>query len=150
MARVTSGYSGGRSANPSYNQVCSGVTGHAEVVRVEFDKTKTSYEQILLAFFRMHDPTTVDQQGPDRGSQYRSVVFYADEQQKAVAEAMVQALTEAKVFPRPIVTAIEPLGAFYAAEEEHMDYYSRNSDRRYCRAVIAPKLQAFRAKYASS
>jgi peptide-methionine (S)-S-oxide reductase len=135
---VVSGYSGGHVRNPSYKEVCTGETGHAEVVKIEFDPTKISLEDILVFFWEAHDPTTLNRQGADVGTQYRSVIFYANEAQKAVAE---KSRTEAqKDFSSPIVTVIEPLGDFWTAEDYHQDYFAQNPEQGYCRLVIGPKI----------
>ncbi len=136
---VTSGYAGGTTANPTYEEVCSGRTGHAEVVQVVFDPTAISYRDIIDFFWEAHNPTTRNRQGADVGSQYRSIILYANPEQKSIAEA---SLREAqKRFDQPIVTEIVPLAAFYQAEKYHQDYYNRNASSPYCRAVITPKLQ---------
>jgi len=139
VVAVVSGYAGGHTVNPSYRQVCSGDTGHAEVVRVEFDPAKITYEKLLEQFWRIHDPTTLNAQGPDEGTQYRSIILYADEAQQAAAVRSLQAAQE-KIRGR-IVTEIVPLEKFYAAEDYHQDYFRKNPDQAYCRAVIAPKLR---------
>lgn len=141
--KVTSGYSGGHVANPTYEQVCGKETGHAEVLQVEFDPTVISVDEILEIFWQTHDPTTLNRQGNDEGPQYRSVIFYHNENQKARAEYFKQKLDEAKAFPAPIVTAIEPFKNFYAAENYHQDYYNRNGNQPYCYFVIRPKLEKF-------
>jgi len=138
---VVSGYTGGRTRDPKYRQVCSGRTGHAEVVRIEFDPGIVSYEQLLDLFWQMHDPTTPNRQGADIGTQYRSVVFYHNEEQRAAAKAAVAALEQSGVFPRPIVTEISPATEFYPAEDYHQDYFRNNAGAPYCRFVIRPKLK---------
>ncbi len=144
---VVSGYAGGEMEDPDYESVCGGDTGHAEVVQLTFDPDAVSYREILEVFFTVHDPTTLDQQGSDVGSQYRSVIFtHSPEQQKA-AEAIIAELTKDDVFPDPIVTQVEPLTKFYAGEEYHQDYYRSNPGQGYCRAVIAPKLAKFRKNW---
>jgi peptide-methionine (S)-S-oxide reductase len=136
---VVSGYAGGTRPNPSYEEVCAGTTGHAEVVQVEFDPEVISYAKILELFWKFHDPTTLNRQGADVGSQYRSLILYSDESQRRTAEdSRKQA---AGLFPRPIVTEIRPLQAFYRAEEHHQDYYANNPYAGYCSFVIRPKLQ---------
>jgi|ERR1700730_9730234 peptide-methionine (S)-S-oxide reductase len=138
---VLSGYAGGSRKNPTYEEVCTGATGHAEVVQVEFDPAKVSLDNLLKKFFRAHDPTTLNRQGPDEGTQYRSIILYKDDQQKAVAE---KAKAEAqKDWPDPIVTEIVPLSAFYKAEEYHQDYFAKNPTQGYCRLVVAPKVKKF-------
>src|SRR2546428_1586346 len=133
VQKVVSGYIGGRHPNPSYDAVCTGVTGHAEAVRVTFDSQVLSYRDLLELYFAFHDPTTMNRQGADAGTQYRSAIFYHDARQKAEAEAVVRELTEAGVFDAPIVTEIAPLGAFYKAEQYHQGYYRQNTDQPYCR-----------------
>lgn len=139
---VVSGYAGGSKLNPTYEDICTGATGHAEVIQVEFDASKVSYEKLLEAFWKAHDPTTLNRQGADEGTQYRSVIFFHDEAQKKAAEASKTA-AQAK-FPRPIVTEISPLPKFYPAEEYHQDYFRRNPDKGYCRIVIKPKLDKYK------
>ena len=147
VEKAEPGYSGGSVPNPSYEQVCTDRTGHAEVVQVTYDPGRISYRELLEVFFSTHDPTTRDRQGADVGSQYRSAVFYHAPAQKAEAEAIVRELTDEKVFRAPIVTQVVPFEAFYPAEEYHKDYYRRNPGQGYCQAVIAPKLAKFRAHY---
>ena len=146
---VESGYAGGGTANPTYRQVCTGSTGHAEVIQIAFDPAKLTYREVLEIFFAFHDPTTMNQQGADVGTQYRSAIFFYDARQKAEAESVVRELTGGRVFDVPIVTEIAPLGAFYKAEQYHQGYYRQNPDQPYCRAVVAPKVAKLRAKYAS-
>lgn len=136
---VVSGYAGGSAANPTYEQVCTGTTGHAEVVQIAFDPKVIGFEKILEIFWKAHDPTTLNRQGADVGTQYRSIVFYNDEAQKAAAEKSIRAA--GKLYDRPIVTQLEPLQAFYPAEEYHQDYYRNNPYTGYCGFVIRPKLQ---------
>ncbi|MBI3859215.1 MAG: peptide-methionine (S)-S-oxide reductase MsrA [Thaumarchaeota archaeon] len=147
VAKVEPGYSGGSVPNPTYEQVCTDETGHAEVAQITFDPATISYRELLEVFFSTHDPTTPNRQGADVGSQYRSVIFYHDEEQKKEAESMVRELTSEKVFRNPIVTQVVPLVGFYPAEDYHRDYYRRNSSQPYCQAVIAPKLTKFRAHF---
>ena len=147
VTKVTSGYSGGHVPNPSYQAVCTGTTGHAEVVQVTFDPDVIAFRDLLGVFFTLHDPTTLDRQGGDVGTQYRSAIFYHDEEQRHTAEEVVRELEAEHVFDEPIVTKIEPLEAFYPAEEYHREYYRRNSNQPYCRAVIAPKVAKLRSKY---
>lgn len=144
---VASGYSGGKSANPTYREVCSGLTGHAEVVQVKFDPEVISYETLVKVFFTTHDPTTLNRQGADVGTQYRSVIFYHNEEQKAIAERLKQEFAPT-LWDDPIVTEISPFTAFYEAEEYHQDYYSNNPNQGYCRIVINPKVEKFRKQYA--
>ncbi len=136
---VTSGFAGGHTTNPTYEQVCTGDTGHAEVTQIEFDPVKISYEKLLDVFWQAHDPTTLNRQGADEGTQYRSVILYHDEAQKAAAEKSKAAAQ--KQFKHPIVTEIVPFTKFYPAEKYHQDYYDNNRDAGYCRVVIAPKLE---------
>ncbi len=147
VASVVSGYSGGRAANPTYEQVCSGGTGHAEVVQVTFDPAVISYRDLLDVFFTIHDPTTLNQQGADVGTQYRSAIYYHSPAQKAEAERVIADLAAAGVWGAPIVTEVAPLAAFYPAESYHRDYYNSNPNQPYCRAVIAPKVVKARAKF---
>jgi peptide-methionine (S)-S-oxide reductase len=138
---VVSGYAGGTTPNPTYEQVCSETTGHAEVIKVEFDPTKVSYADLLRKFFQAHDPTTLNRQGPDVGTSYRSIILYRDENQESIAK---KAKAEAqKEWPDPIVTEIVPLKAFYKAEDYHQDYFAKNPTQGYCRLVIAPKVRKF-------
>jgi len=149
VAKVESGYTGGQVANPSYDAVCSGTTGHAEVVRVTFDPALISYREILEVFFAIHDPTTLNRQGNDRGTQYRSAIFTSAPQQRTTAEQMIAELDSAKVWDAPIVTEVVPAGVFYPAEDYHQDYYSNNPQQPYCRAVVAPKVAKAREKFAA-
>ncbi len=144
---VQSGYSGGHIKNPAYREVCSGRTGHVEVVRVVYDESLVSYDELLEIFWNVHDPTTLNRQGNDVGEQYRSVIFYHDENQRKSAEYFKHKLTENKVWEKPIVTAIEPLINFYSAEEEHDNYFERNPEQPYCAAVVRPKVEKFRAVF---
>jgi len=141
---VESGYSGGNVPNPSYDQICTGTTGHAEVCRVRFNPAKIAYEDLLEVFWKTHDPTTLNQQGGDFGTQYRSVIFYHNEQQKALAEKYKTELDASGAFQDTIVTEITPAAEFYKAEQYHQDYYRSNPQQRYCRVVIGPKLEKFR------
>lgn len=147
VTKVVSGYAGGHVPNPSYEAVCTGTTGHAEVVQVAFDPNELSYRDLLGVFFTLHDPTTLDRQGGDVGTQYRSAIFYHDDEQRRAAEEVVRELEAEHVFDEPIVTKLEPLQAFYPAEEYHREYYRRNPTQGYCRAVIAPKVAKLRSKY---
>ena len=147
VERVESGYAGGRVPNPSYEAVCTGSTGHAEVVQVTFDPQAISFSDLLHVFFTIHDPTTLNQQGGDVGTQYRSAVFYHSPAQKAEVERVIAELIAAQVWDDPIVTEIKPLDKFHPAEEYHRDYYHRNPDQGYCRAVIAPKVAKVRKLY---
>ena len=145
---VESGYSNGHTRNPSYQQVCGGDTGHNEVVRVEFDNQRISLRELLEIFFTIHDPTTLNRQGADVGTQYRSVIFTHDDAQKKTAEEVKAALDAAKAFDRPIVTEITPYKAFYPAEDYHQGYYDANPRAGYCRVVIAPKLEKLEKVFA--
>jgi len=147
ISGVVSGYAGGSVENPGYQQVCSGTTGHAEVVQLAFDPQVISYTEILEVFFALHDPTTLNRQGADVGTQYRSVVFYHDELQKKAAEAVVSSLEAGTLFTDPVVTQLEPLDAFFPAEEYHQDYYEHNPDQPYCQVVIHPKLAKLRKNF---
>jgi peptide-methionine (S)-S-oxide reductase len=140
---VVSGYSGGTAANPSYEQVCTGATGHAEVCQIEYDPHLISYEELLEVFFNTHDPTTLNRQGNDVGTQYRSVIFYHDEEQRKTAEKVRNELEAKKVFKQPIVTEITAFKHFYPAEDYHQNYFRNNPNQGYCRYVIAPKLAKF-------
>jgi len=147
VTRVVSGYTGGTVPNPSYQAVCTGTTGHAEVTQVTFDPTVISYRDLLDVFFTIHDPTTLNRQGNDEGTQYRSAIFYDSPAQKTEAERTIKELEAEKVWDDPIVTEVVPLEKFYAAENYHQDYYARNANQPYCRAVIAPKVAKLRSKY---
>jgi len=147
VRRVEPGYSGGHVERPTYEQVCTGLTGHAEVVQVSFDPHEISYRELLEVFFAVHDPTTKDRQGPDVGPQYRSVIFYHDEEQRRTAEEVISELEARGIWDGPIVTEVAPFTAFYPAEEYHRDYFRRNPDQPYCRVVIAPKVAKFRKEF---
>ncbi len=144
---VESGYSGGSLPNPTYDDVSTGTTGHAEVVQLTFDPEVISYREILEIFFTTHDPTTLNRQGSDAGTQYRSVIFYHNEEQKATAEALTEQLTKEKVWNAPIVTQIQPFKAFYKAENYHKDYYEKHRSQPYCQIVIAPKIEKLRKSF---
>ncbi|HET7585659.1 MAG TPA: peptide-methionine (S)-S-oxide reductase MsrA [Gemmatimonadaceae bacterium] len=144
VEKVVSGYAGGTVANPSYRDVCSGRTGHAEVVQITFDPDVISYRDLLDVFFTIHDPTTLNRQGADVGTQYRSAIFYHSPEQERTARDVIAGLEAAHLWDRPIVTQIEPAGAFYAAEEDHQDYYALNPSQGYCQIVIAPKVAKVR------
>lgn len=146
---VESGYMGGHVPNPDYRAVCTGRSGHVEVVQVTFDPTAISYRDILEIFFAIHDPTSLDRQGNDSGPQYRSVIFYHDEVQHAVAEEMVRELNDGDAFPRPIVTELRPAGPFYMAEDYHQEYFRNNPEQPYCAFVVSPKVKKFREKFAA-
>jgi len=146
---VTSGYSGGKTNNPTYEDVCSGTTGHAEVCQIIYDKNKISFTELLEIFFSTHDPTTLNRQGNDIGTQYRSVIFYHTEEQKKEAEKYKKQLNDAGVFDKPIVTEIAPYSKFYAAEDYHQNYYNQNKGKPYCTFVINPKLEKFQKLFPS-
>lgn len=148
VQKVVSGYTGGHVVNPTYEQICTATTGHAEVVQVTFDPKIISYDDLLDAFWHSHDPTTPNRQGNDQGPQYRSVVFYHDDEQRKQAEEMKKKLDAADAFGAPIVTQIAPLGEFYAAEKYHQNYFNDNPNQPYCAFVIRPKVDKVRAKYA--
>lgn len=143
VTSVVSGFSGGTVVNPSYEQVCTGRTGAAEVVQITFDKTVTNLNEVFKVFFTVHDPTTLNRQGADEGTQYRSVIFYKNEAQKKAAQEIISELNKAKVYKNPIVTAVEPYKAFYKAEDYHQDYYANNKNKSYCQMVIQPKIEKF-------
>lgn len=145
---VQSGYAGGKTENPTYKEVCSGLTGHAEVVEVIFDPAVISYAQLLRIFFTLHDPTTLNRQGNDRGTQYRSVIFWTSEEQRETAEAVRQEIEQSGLWNAPLVTQIEPLTTFWPAEAEHDDYFRRNPDNGYCQVVVAPKVVKMRKIFA--
>ncbi|MGH7469099.1 MAG: peptide-methionine (S)-S-oxide reductase MsrA [Longimicrobiales bacterium] len=144
---VVSGYMGGQRANPTYEQVCSGATGHAEVVQVTYDPAQVSFREILEIFFAIHDPTTINRQGADVGSQYRSAIFYHSDEQRQVAEDLIREWNQAGHWDRPIVTEVIELAPFYAAESYHQEYFQRNPNAGYCQVVIAPKVAKFRSKF---
>jgi peptide-methionine (S)-S-oxide reductase len=146
VEKVESGYSGGSTANPSYEQVCSGRTGHAEVVQVTFDPGTITYRDLLDVFFSIHDPTTLNRQGGDVGTQYRSAIFYHSPEQRTTAEQTIRELGDQELWDAPIVTEVVPFTTFYPAESYHQDYFNRNPYQPYCAAVIAPKVSKFRAK----
>ena len=146
---VESGYSGGQLPNPTYEDICGGDTGHAEVIRVSFDPAVVTYRDILDIFFEIHDPTTLNAQGNDVGTQYRSVLYSHTPEQKAAAEAVIRALTAAKTFSRPIVTEIAPAPQFYVAEPYHQEYFERNPRQPYCQYVVSPKVAKFRKQFAA-
>ncbi len=146
---IVSGYMGGARQNPTYEQVCTGATGHVEIVRVQFDPAKVTYRELLEMFFTAHDPTTLNRQGNDVGTQYRSVVFYADEEQRKTAEEVIAEFTREKVYADPIITALEPAKPFYPAEDYHQNYYANNPYQPYCMFAVAPKVKKIREKFAS-
>jgi peptide-methionine (S)-S-oxide reductase len=144
---VESGYAGGDVPNPTYRQVCSGTTGHAEVVQVTFDPGVVSFREILEIFFAIHDPTTLNRQGADVGTQYRSAIFYHSPEQKEIAEKLISELNAEGIWDAPIVTEVVPLDKFYVAEDYHQEYFAQNPSQPYCRAVVAPKVAKFRQKF---
>ncbi len=143
VSKVVSGYMGGHKAHPTYMEICNGDTGHAEIIQIEFDPEQISYDDLLLVFFKTHDPTTLNRQGNDSGTQYRSVVFYHNQEQKLAAEQMIDKLEKELVFDQPIVTEISPVTDFYEAEDYHQNYYQSNTGKPYCAFVIQPKLAKF-------
>ncbi len=147
VINVTSGYAGGSLENPSYEQVCSGLTGHAEVIQIEFDEQQLPLTVLLDVFFSAHNPTTLNRQGADIGTQYRSVIFYHDTQQQQLAQAYIQTLNASSQWQQPIVTELSPLELFYAAESYHHDYYNQHPTQGYCQAVIQPKLMALQNQH---
>jgi peptide-methionine (S)-S-oxide reductase len=144
VVNVMPGYSGGHVKNPSYKEVCNETTGHAEVVQITFDPTIVSYTEILEVFFVTHDPTTLNRQGNDVGTQYRSAIFYHSEQQKQIAQEIIQSLEKEKVYKNPIVTEVTKFDVFYLAEDYHINYFARNKNQPYCQFVVAPKVEKFR------
>ena len=144
---VVSGYMGGQSANPTYEEICTGRTGHAEVIQVKFDPAIISFRSILEVFFAVHNPTTLNRQGNDAGTQYRSAIFYHTAEQKAVAEQVIRSVGGGKVWDDPIVTEVVPATTFYAAEEYHREFFKRNPHQGYCMAVVSPKLSKFRKNF---
>lgn len=147
---VVSGYAGGTVPNPSYQMVCTGLTGHAEVVQIAYDPEVVTYDQLLKVFWESHDPTTLNSQGPDVGTQYRSIILFHNEAQRQAARKSWQALTAARVYPSPIVTELVPLKKFYPAERDHQDYYREHPNEQYCQMLIAPKLRMMKLKAESS
>ena len=147
VAKVVSGYAGGNGENPTYEQVCTGRTGHAEAVQVTFDPAEIEYRDLLRVFFAIHDPTTLNRQGNDVGTQYRSAIFYHSEEQKRVAEEVMAEVEASGIHSGKLVTQLEPAGAFYAAEEYHQDFFRRNPRQPYCQAVVAPKVAKFRKQH---
>jgi peptide-methionine (S)-S-oxide reductase len=147
VENVVSGYTGGTTVDPTYEQVCSGKTGHAEAVQIRFDSLKISYRQILEIFFSIHDPTTLNRQGADVGTQYRSAIFYHSKQQKAIADELIAELNKAHLWKKPIVTQIVPLHMFYPAEDYHQGYFAKHPEQGYCQMVISPKVNKFRQQW---
>jgi len=150
VVRATSGYTGGHVEDPSYEAVCRGTTGHAEAVEIEYDPDELSYEDLLAVFFRIHDPTTADRQGPDVGSQYRPEIFVHDDDQRAVAERFIERLEEEGAYDDPIVTAVSDRGTFYEAEAYHQNYYDKNPDDTYCQFHAEPKIEKVRKEFADA
>jgi peptide-methionine (S)-S-oxide reductase len=148
VSAVISGYTGGTTANPTYEEVCAGDTGHAEAVQVTFNPARLSYRAILEVFFSVHDPTTLNRQGPDSGTQYRSAIFYHDERQRAIANSLIRDLNESHVWTEPIATDVIPLDRFYPAEDYHHEYFSQHPEQAYCQMVVSPKLNKFRKQWA--
>lgn len=148
VTKVVSGYTGGKVKNPTYREICTGMTGHAEVTQITFDPSVVSFEELLEVFWNTHDPTTLNRQGADEGTQYRSAVFYADENQKALAEAYKKQLEASHVYKNPIVTEITALATFYPAEDYHQNYYELNPNQGYCQYVIRPKVDKFKKQFA--
>ena len=144
---VTSGYTGGTTVNPTYQEVCTGTTGHAESIQLTFNPGKISYREILQIFFSIHDPTTLNGQGADVGTQYRSAIFYHKDWQRTTAEAVIRELNEAHLWKKPIVTQVVPLDKFYPAEDYHREYFSRHPEQSYCQVVISPKVSKFRKQW---
>ncbi len=144
---VESGYSGGHTENPTYKEVCSETTGHAEVIQVKFDSQEVSFKEILQVFFSVHDPTTLNRQGNDIGSSYRSAIFYHSDEQKRIAEEVIREVTEEGVYDNPIVTEVKSFDKFYIAENYHQEYFANNPNQPYCAAVVAPKVAKFRQKF---
>jgi peptide-methionine (S)-S-oxide reductase len=149
VKKVTSGYAGGTVENPTYEQICTGRTGHAEVVQIAYDPATIGYGDLLDIFFSTHDPTSLNRQGADTGTQYRSVIFFHDDEQRQIAEDKIRALNEEQLFPGPIVTQVQPVPQFWPAEGYHQRYFAGNSSQPYCRSVIGPKLAKLRQKFAS-
>lgn len=144
---VVSGYAGGHKENPTYQEVCSETTGHAEVVQLKFDPDEISFKEILQVFFTVHDPTTLNRQGNDIGTSYRSAIFYHSDEQKRAAEEVIKEITEAGIYDNPIVTEVTPFTNYYAAEDYHQEYFANNPNQPYCAAVVAPKVAKFRQKF---
>jgi peptide-methionine (S)-S-oxide reductase len=147
VEHVTSGYTGGTTINPTYQEVCTGATGHAEAIQLAFNPTKVAYREVLQIFFSVHDPTTPNRQGADVGTQYRSAIFYHGDRQRATAEALIKELDKTHLWKKPIVTQVVPLEAFYPAEDYHREYFSRHPEQTYCQVVISPKISGFRKQW---
>jgi len=149
VKKVEPGYAGGHTEHPSYKQVCSGKTGHAEVIRIEYDPKTITYRELIDLFWHAHDPTTLNRQGNDIGTQYRSVIFFGNDEEKVAAEESMHLAEKEGLYPNPIVTEISPLEEFYPAEDYHIDYFANNPNQPYCRAVIAPKVAHFLEGYSA-
>lgn len=149
VLKVTPGYAGGKTENPTYDAVSTGLTGHAEVIRIEYDPALVSFDTLLTVFFATHDPTTLNRQGPDTGTQYRSIIFYTTPQQKEEAEAFIQKLETSTTKGEHVVTAVESLTTFYEAENYHHDYFAHHPDQAYCNLVVAPKVEKVQEKFAA-
>lgn len=147
VTQVVPGYTGGTVPHPSYREVCAGTTGHAEAVQILFDPTVISFTDLLHIFFTTHDPTTLNRQGPDAGTQYRSAIYYHTEEQKRIAERVIKEITAERIWSRPIVTEVTPAATFYRAEDYHHEYFLRNGEQPYCQAIIAPKVAKLRKQY---
>lgn len=147
VTKVISGYMGGKTSNPTYEDICTGDTGHAEIIQIEYNEDEISFNDLLLVFFKTHDPTTLNRQGNDVGTQYRSVIFYHNQEQKKQAEDMIDNLTKQMVFDRPIVTEVTPVSEFFQAEDYHQNYYNTNPYKGYCALVIQPKLAKFTEQF---
>jgi peptide-methionine (S)-S-oxide reductase len=143
VSKVVSGYMGGHKENPSYDDICTGESGHAEIIQIDYDPGQISFEDLLLVFFKTHDPTTLNRQGNDVGTQYRSVVFYENQEQKIAAENMIDQLDKEMIFESPIITEVTPISKFYEAEDYHQNYFNNNANKGYCAYVIQPKLVKF-------
>ena len=150
VGHVVSGYSGGLTINPTYEEISTGKTGHAEVVQVQFDSEKISFEEILLIFFKTHDPTSLNRQGEDIGTQYRSVIFYHSEKQKEIADSIINKLDEQQIFDKPVVTQVQKFNQFYKAEDYHQNFFEKNPFHGYCNAVIQPKMTKFKKDFSES
>lgn len=148
VVKVESGYSGGSVKNPTYKEVCTGSTGHAEVCNITFDTTQITFDELLEVFWKVHDPTTLNRQGEDVGTQYRSAIFYHSEQQKEIAEKYKEALNKEGAYDQPVVTEITPFTNFYVAEDYHQNYFNQNGDQPYCRLVVKPKVDKFKKVFA--
>ncbi|WP_455368856.1 peptide-methionine (S)-S-oxide reductase MsrA [[Eubacterium] cellulosolvens] len=147
IIKVESGYSGGTVPNPTYEQVCTGITGHAEVIQITYNPNIITFKEILRIFFTMHDPTTLNRQGNDKGTQYRSIILYHNQNQKQTSEQVINEITQEKIWTNPIVTQSEPYQKFYKAENYHQEYYKNNPEQSYCRIIIEPKISKLRKKY---